>query len=108
MVQSALTTNGATVVLEDSPENLQLRLDNVNRHFHKKAATVYGDEDSMRLLVRLYQEVVINIVDFDSCKDGIPLAKLTAANFAEVGATVIYITEAGQLFIDSIKSKSND
>ena len=104
MEQNTLAANGAAAAVEDSPENLRLRLDVVNRHFHKKAAAVYGDANSMRLLRRLYKAVVIDIVDFDSGKDGIALAKLTAANFCEIGATVIYITDAGQIFIDSINS----
>ena len=32
------------------------------------------------------------------------MAKLTAANFCEVGANVIYITESGQRFIASIQN----
>ena len=87
---------------DNSVETLQHRLDNANALFRRKAAEVFNDEDSVRLLARLYQAVVIDIVDFDSGKDGIALAKLTAANFCEIGSKVIYITPAGLNFIDSI------
>ena len=52
----------------------------------------------------------VDISDFDACDGGLPLAKLTAANFCEVGAKVIHITEAGQRFIDSLRDhgKSED
>ena len=85
-------------------ETLRQRLDNANNHFRKKAAEVFGDDDAVHLLARLYQAVVVNTADFDACKDGIALAKLTAANFCEIGAKSIYITEAGQNFIDAINS----
>ena len=85
---------------------LRQRLDNANSHFRKKAAEVFGDGDAVRLLARLYQAVVIDIADFDACKDGVSLAKLTAANFCEIGAKSIYITEAGQNFIDAVNSEA--
>ena len=93
-----ITTDAARV------ETLRQRLDNANNHFRKKAAEVFGDDDAVHLLARLYQAVAVNIADFDACKDGIVLAKLTAANFCEIGAKSIYITEAGQNFIDAINS----
>ena len=65
---------------------------------------MFGDEDAVRLLARLYQTVIVDIADFDACKDGVSLAKLTAANFCEIGAKSIYITEAGQNFIDALNS----
>lgn len=61
-------------------------------------------DNAVRLLARLYQAAVVNIADFDAREDGIALAKLTAANFCEIGAKSIYITEAGQNFIDAINS----
>lgn len=85
-------------------QTLRQRLDNANNHFRKKAAAVFGDGDAVRLLARLYQAVIVDIADFDACKDGVSLAKLTAANFCEIGAKSIYITEAGQNFIDAINS----
>ncbi len=93
-----------TIHAADSVETLRLRLDNANNHFRKKAAEVFGDDDAVRLLAKLYQAAVINIADFDARKDGVSLAKLTAANFCEIGAKSIYITEAGQNFIDAINS----
>ena len=83
-------------------DDLDTRLNSVNNHFRRKAADVLGDEHATMLLARLYQETSIRLVDFDACQNGIPLARLTAANFCAIGANVIYITEAGQAFIESI------
>lgn len=85
-------------------ENLRLRLENANSYFRRKASAVFGDSASLALLKSLYEDIVVDISDFDACENGLPLAKLTAANFCEVGAKVIHITEAGQQFIDSLKS----
>lgn len=87
-------------------DSLRERLDNANNHFRKKAAEVFGDGDAVRLLARLYQAVTVDIADFDARKDGVSLAKLTAANFCEIGAKSIYITEAGQNFIDAVNSEA--
>ena len=83
-------------------EGIRQRLDNANRHFRRKAAEVLADEDAVRLLADLYQSVNIALDEFDTCERGFALAKLTAANFCEVGARVIYITEAGQRFIEAL------
>lgn len=83
--------------------DLYQRLENANSHFRRKAAAVLGDDDAIWLLSTLYQTSSIEIVEVDTLKYGIALAKLTAANFCEVGANVIYITEAGQNFIESIR-----
>ena len=87
----------------DSIEIIRQRLANANDYFKRKATEVVSDDSALRLLATLYEAVVVDISEFDSCKDGLSLAKLTAANFCEVGANVIYITESGQRFIDSIK-----
>ena len=87
-----------------SSESLRHRLANANDLFRRKASEVFNDKDALGLLDTLYKNVVIDISSFDPCKDGISLAKLTAANFCEVGAKVIYITEAGQRFMDSLRS----
>ncbi len=89
--------------IANSPENISRSLKNANDHFQRKASEVFNDEAALRLLVDIYQDVVVEISDFDSCENGIPLAKLTAANFCEIGENVIYITEAGQKFIESIE-----
>ena len=89
----------------DETEELRQRLDNANNHFRWKAAEVLGDEDAVRLLIELYQQSTIRIAEFDACQDGISLARLTAANFCEVGANLIYITEAGQRFIESLDKR---
>lgn len=86
----------------DLSPSLQQRLDNANAYFRRMAAAVFADDVALRLLAVLCQDGVIDLADFDSCEHGIPLAKLTAANFCEVGASVIYITESGQRFIKSI------
>ncbi len=88
--------------ITESAESLRHRLDNANRHFRRKAAAVLGDEDAVRLLAELYQSFNLDIEEFDTCQWGITLAKLTAANFCEIGAKVIYITEAGQSFIEAL------
>ena len=85
-----------------SAKELRQRLDNANRHFRRKAAAVLGDEDAVRLLAELYQSFNLDIEEFDTYRQGIALAKLTAANFCEVGVKVIYITEAGQSFIEAL------
>ena len=92
-----------TRIRTNSTENLRQRLANANDYFHRKASEVFSDEAALEFLAVLYRDVVVEIKNFDSCKSGISLAKLTAANFAEIGANVIYITEAGQKFIESIE-----
>lgn len=85
-------------------EDLRQRLANANDYFHRKATEVFNDESALDLLVTMHQDIVVDISTFDLCENGLPLAKLTAANFCEVGARVIYITEAGQQFIESLRS----
>lgn len=89
-------------LVNDLAEELRQRLESANAHFRWKAAAVLGDEDATRLLATLYQVFNIEISELDMRKNGIALAKLTAANFCEIGANVIYITDAGQDFIESI------
>ena len=84
----------------ESDESLRLRLDDANRHFRRKAAAALGDEDAVRLLAELYESFTLSIDEFDTCERGIALAKLTGANFCQIGAKVIYITKAGQNFIE--------
>lgn len=86
----------------DETEELRIRLNMANNHFRWKAAEVLIDEDAVRLLLDLYQQSTIRIAEFDTGQRGIALARLTAANFCEVGAKIIYITEAGQGFIESL------
>ena len=88
----------------DTAENLRHRLANANDYFHRKASEVFNDVAALELLDTMDRDVVVDISDFNFCEDGLPLAKLTAANFCEVGATVIHITEAGQRFIESLRS----
>ena len=78
------------------------RLDNADRHFRRKAAAVFNDSTSMRLLNLMRSRVLIETEEFDFCRYGRALAKLTAANFCEIGANSVYITEPGQRFVDKI------
>ena len=86
-----------------STESLRQRLDNANDYFRRKASEVFNDVAALRLLADLYEQVVVDVANFDPCENGIALAKLTAANFCEVGGSLIYITESGQRFVDSIE-----
>lgn len=86
-----------------SEQDLQHRLDNANDYFRRKASEVLNDEAALKLLAALYQLGVIEISEIDWCESGIPVAKLTAANFCQIGAKVVYVTESGQRFIESIR-----
>ena len=91
---------------KDKPaQSVQQRLDNANRHFRRKAADVLADEDAVRLLADMYQSVNIALDELDACEYSVALARLTAANFCEIGARVIYITEAGQRFIEALDNE---
>lgn len=96
-------TKGVRPPDDDQAVGLQQRIDNINDHFHRKAAEVFTDDVALRFLAVLYQDSVIDLADCDAGQQGVPLAKLTAANFCEVGANVIYITESGQRFLESIQ-----
>ena len=85
-----------------STSELRARLDNVNRHFKQKAAEVMFDENSVMLLADLYETVTVKIDEFDICRNGVALAKLTAANFVEIGVQTIHITLIGRGFIESL------
>ena len=85
--------------------DLQARLDEVNMHFRRKAASVLNDDAALRLLAMLYSKTVVETSDFDFCKDGRSLAKLTAAHFCEVGANGIYIADRGQRLINSLNPR---
>lgn len=100
----ASTSDESSSSVADPARSLQQRLDNVNSHFRRKATEVFADDVALGLLAVLYQDSVIDLADFNACELGVPLAKLTAANFCEVGANVIYITESGQRFIASIQN----
>ncbi len=90
--------------LGDSAEELRHRLANANDYFQRKASEVLNDDLALRLLAALYQATIVDTSEVDTCQHGIALAKLTAANFCEIGADVIYITKSGQQFIDAINN----
>ena len=75
------------------------RLDRANRHFRLKASAVFNDPDALDLLTRMNSQILVETSDFDFCNDGRSLAKLTAANFCDVGANGIFITDRGRRFI---------
>ena len=81
-----------------TPE-IQERLRNANRYFRWKAAEVFNDKPALSLLRLLNEKTVIDINGMGPEFDKLALAKLTAANFCEIGAKVIFITHAGQRFI---------
>ena len=88
----------------ESMSDAQIRLDRANRHFRRKVGAVFNDDDAVRLLAQMYSEMVVETSDFNFCEHGRSLAKLTAANFCEVGANGIYITGRGQRFIESLNT----
>ena len=75
------------------------RLDRANRHFRRKAGAVFNDANALDLLTRMNTQILVETSDFDFCNDGRSLAKLTAANFCDVGANGIFITDRGRRFI---------
>lgn len=89
--------------IQESPMALSQRLDNANTYFRRKAAEVLDDESALTFLHGLYQDVVIDLDNCGVSADGVALAKLTAANFCEVGANVISITISGRRFLESVK-----
>jgi hypothetical protein len=86
----------------DVDQNIRRRLSQANTYFARKADEVFIDELSLKLLATLYEQTVVPTSELDVGTHGASLARLTAANFCEVGANVIYITEAGQQFVDSV------
>ena len=85
-------------------ESLRQRLANADDYFRRKASEVLDDDLALRLLAVLYEATIVHTTEVDTCQHGIALAKLTAANFCEIGVDVIYITKSGQQFIDAIEN----
>lgn len=81
---------------------LQQRLDRVNAHFRFNAAQVFCDEDALRLLAMLYEQGGIDLQDIDLTRFALPLAKLTAANFAVLHLASVSVTEPGQAFVNRL------
>ena len=88
-----------TVTLDGS----EIRLANANAYFQRKASEVWTDVGAIGMLELLYEKAAIDISEYDLSIGvrAVALAKLTAANYAEVGAMVIYVTEAGQRAIEA-------
>jgi hypothetical protein len=82
-------------------EDLRRRLDNANAYFRRKASEILDDPQAMDFVRTMCQDVVVDIPDFDAPNDAISLAKAAAANFCEVGANVIFITDPGRRFVES-------
>ena len=70
---------------------MRQRLANANDYFRRKASEVFNDKAALDLLEVMHRDVVVDISDLDICEHGLSLAKLTAANFCEIGAKVVYI-----------------
>ena len=93
---------------KESPEDLRNRLENANSYFRRKAAEVLNDQSAMGLLTQVFHpETIVEIDDLDTGRSGLALAKLTGAGFCEIGAKIIYITEAGQRFVQSIGEETS-
>lgn len=86
----------------DSTRNLRRRLDNANAYFRRKAAEVLTDDTAVGLLAVLYQDGLVELAKLNAGQLAIPLAKLTAAGFCEIGVNAICITESGQRFVWSL------
>ena len=89
----------------DRARQLERRLARANSYFSRKAAEVFVDDNALQLLDNLYDDIVVNQSDFDVSGMALALAKLTAAGFVEIGANVVYITEAGQRYVLSIEER---
>ncbi len=100
------TTNDADMLRDHRPASRsQSRLDEVNQHFRRKAAAVLNDEAALGLLELMHSQRTIETSEFNFCRDGQSLAKLTAAHFCEIGANNVYITHRGQQFINLLDNK---
>ena len=86
----------------DAINDLRRRLHAANEYFVQKTTEVMIDEHAVTLLADLYEKITVDIDDFDSCHNAVALARLSAANFVEVGARIIHITVFGRKFIESL------
>ena len=93
--------NWLKLVDPEHEDELRTRLENVNDHFRRMAAGVIGDQDALRLLADLYERKSVDLPEYRDA--GIPLARLTAASFCEIGAGLIHITDSGMRFIQSLQ-----
>ena len=89
---------------KDPIEDLRHRVANADDYFSRKASEVLDDDLALRLLAVLYEATIVDTSEVDTSGHGIALAKLTAANFCEIGADVIYITKSGQQFVEAIEN----
>lgn len=87
--------------IEERPYSERIKA--VNRYFKLKAADVFGDEQSVRLLARLYEADSASYEDLDIDEYAKAFAKLAAAGFCELGANKLQITDNGRKFIESIE-----
>ena len=99
-VGARVPSTGRTVVMPE--DELRRRLDNANAYFRRKASEVLDDPQATEFVRAMCRDAVVDIPDFDASNDAISLAKATAANFCEVGANVIFITDPGRRFVESI------
>ena len=86
---------------EDEETVLRLKMANATSYFRRKAGAVLVDQVALQMMADIYEARVVEKAKFD--QQGMALAKLTAANFCEIGANAIYITPAGRQFVDRIQ-----
>ena len=92
-------------VAEPALSELRDRLANTDRHFRRKAVAVFRDKEAIRLLATLHQQSSVSTQEFVVGADGIPLAKLAAANFCNIGSSSIDITIDGRRFIERVAER---
>lgn len=90
----------------DPGESPEERLEDVNRHLRRMAGAVLNDDQAVRLIGQLRERKVLEREEV--LDQAVPLARLAAANFCEVGAESIWITHAGMVFVDSIISAGRE
>ena len=82
-------------------DQLQARVENESSHLRRMVAAVVNDQEALRLMARLHDRESIETKELED--SAIPLAKITAANFAQVGAHLVHVTGPGRKFVQSIR-----
>ena len=91
----------------DRVTELEQRLANANAHFRRKAWEVVADDLAMSMLADLHADLVVDIAALNLTDQSLALAKLAAAGFVEIGASVVSITDAGHTSFQSVEEKWN-
>lgn len=90
------------------PTALARRAARARTYFTRKATAVLWDDDAMNLLVSLMKKGPANQEDFGISQQGLAFAKLAAAGFVDIGATVVHITHYGSQFLRALEEKWNN